>query len=282
MDADGGLASSIHRRPAGIHRLSRDPGAAVARRFDRRSRERHSRRAMRFSAPLIPGRLLRRYKRFLADIRLDSGEEITAHCANPGAMLGLCAEGNRVFLSKSDNPARKLAYSWEIVEADFGRGLEFAGINTAHPNAIVSAAIVAGAFPPLANYASLRREVKYGRNSRVDILLQHEGRPDCYVEIKNVHLMRTPGLAEFPDSVTSRGAKHLAELGDMVEAGHRAVMVYLIQMQADHFSLAADIDKAYAAAFKRARERGVEAIAACCKVTPDGIEMDRLVQIDFG
>lgn len=237
---------------------------------------------MRFPAPLVTGRLIRRYKRFLADIRLDSGEEITAHCANPGAMLGLCAQGNRVFLSKSDNPKRKLAYSWEIVEADFGRGLEFAGINTAHPNAIVSEAILAKAFPSLSGYPSLRREVKYGRNSRVDILLQDEDRPDCYVEIKNVHLMRTPGLAEFPDSVTARGAKHLLELGDMVEAGHRAVMVYLIQMQADRFALAADLDKAYAAAFKMAQRRGVEAVAMCCKVDIDGIAVDRIVPFEHG
>lgn len=234
---------------------------------------------MLFPAPLIPGRLLRRYKRFLADIALDSGEEVTAHCANPGAMLGLIAEGNRVFLSRSDNPARKLKYSWEIVEADFGRGPEYAGINTAHPNAIVSEAITAGKLGGLDGYASLRREVKYGRNSRIDILLQQQGRPDCYVEIKNVHLMRTPGLAEFPDSVTARGAKHLVELGDMVAAGHRAVMVYLIQMQADRFALAADLDKAYASAFAQARERGVEAIAACCRVDPQGIHVDRLVPI---
>lgn len=236
---------------------------------------------MRFPIPLIPGRLLRRYKRFLADIRLDSGEEITAHCANPGAMIGLCAAGNRVLLSKSSNPARKLAYSWEIVEADVGRGPEWVGINTAHPNAIATEAITAGKLPTLAGYHTLRREVKYGRNSRIDILLQGPGRPDCYVEIKNVHLMRTPGLAEFPDSVTARGAKHLGELGDMVATGHRAVMVYLIQMQADLFTLAADIDPSYAAAFARARERGVEVYAICCKVDPFAIEADRLAPLRF-
>ena len=237
---------------------------------------------MRFPTPLVPARLIRRYKRFLADVRMESGEEITAHCANPGAMFGLLAEGNRVFLSRSDNPARKLKYSWEVVEADFGRGPEFAGINTAHPNLIVTEAIQAGLLPSISGYSSLRREVKYGRNSRVDILLQGDGKPDCYVEIKNVHMMRDPGLAEFPDSVTVRGAKHLTELGDMVEAGHRAVMVYLIQMQADRFALAADIDKAYAAAFQLARSRGVEAIAMCCKVNPEGITVDRQVPFDHG
>ena len=234
---------------------------------------------MQFDTPLIPGRLIRRYKRFLADIMLDSGEEITAHCANPGAMIGLTDPGNRVFLSKSNNPKRKLAYSWEIVEADFGRGPEFAGINTAHPNRIVSEVIEANFFDDLSGYASLRREVKYGVNSRVDILLTGNDRTDCYVEIKNVHLMRQPGLAEFPDSVTARGAKHLGELANMVGEGKRAVMVYLIQMQADRFSLAADIDKKYAAAFAEAHAEGVEAIAVCCKVSPEGIEVDRRVEM---
>ncbi|MGE3642562.1 MAG: DNA/RNA nuclease SfsA [Beijerinckiaceae bacterium] len=234
---------------------------------------------MKFSRPLVPGRLVKRYKRFLADILLDDGQEITAHCANPGAMLGLTAPGNKVWLSKSDNPKRKLQYSWEIVEADFGRGPECAGINTAHPNAIVAEAVAAGFFPEFAAYAHLRREVRYGVNSRVDILLQQDRLPDCYVEIKNVHLMREPGLAEFPDSVTARGAKHLRELANMVAEGKRAVMVYLIQMQADRFSLAADIDKKYAAAFAEAHAAGVEAIAVCCKVSPQGIEVDRRVEL---
>jgi len=238
---------------------------------------------MQFDPPLVTGRLIKRYKRFLADIALDSGEEITAHCANPGAMLGLVAPGSRVFLSRSDNPARKLKYSWEIVEADFGRGPEFVGINTSHPNALVFDAIAAGFFPEFAGYTSARREVKYGRNSRVDILLTGDGEttnlPPCYVEIKNVHMMRQPGLAEFPDSVTARGAKHLLELGDMVAAGGRAVMIYLIQMQADGFTLAADIDPAYAKAFELARARGVEAMAACCKVSPQGVVVDRRVPL---
>ncbi len=232
---------------------------------------------MKFSTPLVEGRLIKRYKRFLADITLDSGEVITAHCANPGAMLGLTQQGNRVFLSKSDNPKRKLPWSWEVVEADFGRGPEFAGINTAHPNTIVAEAIASGFFAEFNGYSNVRREVKYGINSRVDILLQGEGVPDCYVEIKNVHMMRQPGLAEFPDSVTARGAKHLVELGNMVSEGKRAVMIYLIQMQADRFSLAADIDKKYAAAFAEARSSGVEAIAACCTVSPEAIEIDRRV-----
>ncbi len=234
---------------------------------------------MRFSQTLIEARLIQRYKRFLADVELAGGEIVTAHCANPGAMLGLVAPGNRVWLSTSDNPARKLKYSWEIVEADFGAGPQFVGINTSHPNAIVAEAIAAGFFEELSGYASLRREVKYGRNSRVDILLENAGRRPCYVEVKNVHMMRRIGLAEFPDCVTARGAKHLLELGDMVEAGARAVMVYLIQMDAEQFSLAADIDKTYAAAFALARQRGVEAIAAVCSVRPEEIRVVKRAQI---
>lgn len=236
---------------------------------------------MRFREPLIPGRLLQRYKRFLADVQLGSGEIVTAHCANPGAMLGLVAPGNRVWLSKSTNPARKLAYSWEVVEADFGRGPELAGINTIHPNLIVAEAVAGGLFPEFAAWPRLRREVKYGENSRVDILLEGDGVAPHYVEIKNVHLMRRPGLAEFPDSVTARGAKHLRELAQMVGAGHCATMVFLIQMQAERFTLAADLAPAYARAFELARAAGVGAIALSCAVTPEGIEIAGRVPIEL-
>ena len=236
---------------------------------------------MRFPAPLIPGRLIQRYKRFLADVELDGGAVVTAHCANPGAMLGLKATNARVWLSESDNPARKLRYSWELVEADFGDGPKLVGVNTAHPNAIVAEAIAAGFFPEFARYESARREVKYGRNSRVDILLEGAGLPPCYVEVKNVHMMRRRGLAEFPDSVTARGDKHLVELGDMVAAVARAVMIYLIQMEAERFTLAGDIDKAYAAAFAVARARGVEAIAVVCAVTLDEINVVKRARLEI-
>jgi sugar fermentation stimulation protein A len=185
---------------------------------------------MRFNEPLIPATLIKRYKRFLADVVLASGEEITAHVANPGAMIGLAAPGSRVWLSKSSNAKRKLPYSWELVEVDLGAGPELIGINTAHPNLLVAEAIAANAIPELAGYATTRREVRYGKNSRVDFLLETPGRPSCYVEVKNVHLMRRAGLAEFPDSVTARGAKHLDELAAMTAAGGRAVMLFLIQI----------------------------------------------------
>ena len=236
---------------------------------------------MRFPAPLTPATLIRRYKRFLADVRLASGEELTAHVANPGAMTGLAAPGARVWLSKSDNPKRKLAWSWELVEVDFGGGAELVGVNTAHPNALAAEALAAGLIPELVGYAAARREVRYGHNSRVDFLLEDPARPACYVEVKNVHLMRRQGHAEFPDAVTTRGARHLDELAAMVAAGHRAVMLFLIQIgSAERFGLAADIDPAYAHAFTRARAAGVEALAYRCAITTDGIAFARAVEID--
>jgi len=235
---------------------------------------------MQFSVPLIPATLVRRYKRFLADVMLPSGDTITVHCANPGSMLGLNAPGARVWLSKSDNPSRKLAHSWELIEVDFGGGLELVGINTGHPNAIVAEAIAAGRIPELAGYATARREVRYGKASRVDFLLASPDRPPCYVEIKNVHMMRRPGLAEFPDAVTKRGAKHLAELSDMVATGARAVMLYLVQIgSAERFALARDIDPAYGRAFVAALAAGVEAIAYRCRITCGGIELAEPVSL---
>jgi sugar fermentation stimulation protein A len=229
---------------------------------------------MRFPAPLIPATLVKRYKRFLADVVLDTGEAITVHVANPGAMMGLAAPGARVWLSKSTDPKRKLAYSWELVEVDLGAGTELVGVNTAHPNPLIAAALAQEQIPELASYASIRREARYGANSRVDFLLEAPGRPPCYLEVKNVHLMRRPGLAEFPDSVTARGARHLADLAGVVAAGSRAVMLYLIQIcSASRFALARDIDPAYGAAFDRARAAGVEAIAYRCAVENVGLHI---------
>lgn len=235
---------------------------------------------MRFANPLVPATLIRRYKRFLADVELSDGAVITVHVANPGAMTGLAAPGAKVWLSHSDKPGRTLSYSWELVETDLGSGVELVGVNTGHPNALVGAAIAAGAIPPLASYAQMRREVKYGERSRVDFLLEGPGKPPCYLEIKNVHLMRSKGLAEFPDSVTARGARHLDELAAMVAAGHRAVMLFVIQIaSAARFALARDIDPHYAAAFDRARAQGVEALAYRCALSIEGIAVDAPVPI---
>ena len=235
---------------------------------------------MKLPDPLYPGRLIRRYKRFLADVRLASGEEVTAHCANPGSMLGLAEPGFAVWLSKSDDPKRKLSWSWELVEVDDGAGPTLVGIHTGRPNAVAEEAIRAGAIAELTGYGAIRREVRYGRNSRIDLLLEGAGRSDCYVEIKNVHLSRAAGLAEFPDSVTKRGAKHLTELSDMVAAGNRAVMLYLVQRgDGARFALAGDIDPGYAAAFAAARAAGVETIAYVCDVTLEAVFVARPIPV---
>jgi sugar fermentation stimulation protein A len=235
---------------------------------------------MRFATPLIPATLVRRYKRFLADVILPSGEEITAHVANPGAMTGLATPGTQVWLSKSDDPKRKLPYAWELAEVDFGGGSEFVGVNTAYPNRLVHEALIADRIPECAGYPSLRREVRYGENSRVDFLLEGVDRPVCYLEVKNVHLMRAPSLAEFPNSVTARGARHMQELAAMAGAGARAAVLFLIQIgSATRFAPAADIDPAYAASLEAARARGVEALAYTCAVTTEGIVVDRRVPI---
>lgn len=233
---------------------------------------------MDFPAPLIEGRLVKRYKRFLADVELNDGSIVTAHCANPGSMLGLKEPGLRVWLSESKNPKRKLKFSWELLEVDGA----LVGINTNHPNSLVFESIKSNKIKELKGYSEIKREVKYGKSSRIDILLQ-QGDASCYVEIKNVHLLRTGTLAEFPDSVTARGAKHLEELGDMVEQGHRAVMFYLVQRTGcDAFKLAEDIDPTYAKAYKRAVERGVETLCYGCDITPVGIVVSEPIRIAMG
>ena len=230
---------------------------------------------MRFPDPLVRGTLVQRYKRFLADVTLENGETITAHCANPGSMIGLRTPGAEVWLSPNRNPKAKLDWRWELVRV----GERLVGVSTAHPNGIVAAGIEAGLVTELTGYGAMRREVPYGRNSRIDILLEDHGRPSCYVEVKNVNMRRTDGphptAAEFPDAVTKRGAKHLDEMADMVTQGCRAVMFYLVQRDdCDHFRIASDIDPHYAATLDAARRGGVEAICYTGRISLDGIELD--------
>lgn len=230
---------------------------------------------MRFSPPLIPGRLLKRYKRFLADIALDSGEVVTAHCANPGALLGGTMPGLTVWVSYHPSPTRKLEYTWQIVEIDSTH----VGINTSLPNNLAEEAIRAGKIAELNGYETLKREVKYGQNSRIDLLLTSPDKLPCYVEVKNVHLKRG-GAAQFPDSVTTRGAKHLRELEAIVAQGSRAVMLYIIQRNdCTHFSFAADLDPVYATTALRAFSQGVEAYAYLCTINPKGIEIQKSIPI---
>lgn len=237
---------------------------------------------MEFATPLKRGRLVQRYKRFLADVVLDDGTAVTASCPNTGSMLGLTAPGSVVWLSHCSSPTRKYAHTWELIEDDLGRGPDLVGINTGLPNRLVSEAIAAGGIAELTGYAGLRREVKYGQASRIDILLEDPSRGRCYVEIKNVHLSRQPGLAEFPDCRTERGVKHLAELSTMVGEGHRAVMLYLVQRNdAERFSFAADLDPFYAKAFAAARKAGVESLAYRCRLSPRGICVEAALPITF-
>ena len=228
---------------------------------------------MRFQTPLVPARLIRRYKRFLADCTLDDGREVTAHCANPGSMLGLAEPGMKIWLEPNDDPKKKLKFGWRLVEHENGH---FTGVDTSVPNRALRAALEARQIAPLAGYGTVRPEVKYGQSSRIDFLLSEPGLPDAYVEVKSVTLSRAPGLAEFPDSRTARGAKHLDELSDMVRAGHRAVMLYLVQRtDCTRFDLARDIDPAYGEAFDKAREAGVEKLVYTTRISPEEILLDR-------
>jgi sugar fermentation stimulation protein A len=229
---------------------------------------------MRFPSPLIPAKLIKRYKRFLADVVLSDGSAITAHVANPGSMLGLMQPGSRVWLSKSDSATRKLPYSWELIEVDFGSGPELVGVNTGHPNKLVGEALERGKIAGLDDYQRIRREVRYGKASRVDFVLERDGRPSCFLEVKNVHMMRAPGRAEFPDAVTERGAKHLDELAREAKGGARSVLLFLVQIgSAESVALARDIDPTYGQAFDRARAAGVEVMALRCRISVDGIEV---------
>ena len=227
---------------------------------------------MDFTTPLIPARLIKRYKRFLADARLEDGTEITAHCANPGSMMGLKEPGTKIWLEPNDDPKKKLKYGWRLVDHEDGH---FTGVDTSVPNRALKASLMAHEIPELASYPTVRSEVKYGQNSRIDFLLSGDG-PDLYVEVKSVTLSRQTGCAEFPDSVTARGTKHLNELVEMVKSGQRALMFYLVQRtDADHVTLAEDIDPTYAAAFDAARAAGVEVLAYDCQISPQSITLGK-------
>ena len=233
---------------------------------------------MKFEHELFHGTLLKRYKRFLADVKLDGGKIVTAHCANSGSMLTLKDEGNEVWLSPAANPKAKLDYKWEIVKANNA----MVGINTSLPNKLVEEAILDGTIAELGGYENLRREMKYGKNSRIDLFLSGStvGNPDCYVEVKSVTLSRETGVGEFPDAVTSRGTKHLNELKQMVDNGNRSVMLYLAQRaDIEKFKIASDIDPTYADALKVALDGGVEAYCYICSVTPTGIQVDHSIPI---
>jgi sugar fermentation stimulation protein A len=233
---------------------------------------------MQFQTPLIRATLIRRYKRFLADVILPDGREVTAHCGNPGAMTGLKDEGMRVWVERNDDPKRKLRYSWKLCELPDGN---WACVDTNMPNALVAEALALGGIPELSEYDSVRAEVKYGKNSRIDFLLTGEYLPDLYLEVKAVTLKRTPNLAEFPDSVTERGTKHLGELIEMVKQGHRAVMLYVVhRTDCGRFKIAADVDANYARLFDKARKAGVEMLCYNTVISPERVKLSGRISVD--
>ncbi|GKY88797.1 sugar fermentation stimulation protein [Sinisalibacter aestuarii] len=228
-------------------------------------------RRMDFASPLVPATLIRRYKRFLADCRLDDGSEITAHCANPGSMMGLANPGMRIWLEPNDDPKKKLRYGWRLVEHHDGH---FTGVDTSVPNRMLKAALEAREVPALDAYTDVRAEVKYGEKSRIDFLLSAENLPDAYVEVKSVTLCRRPGIAEFPDAKTERGARHMLELALMAKQGHRAAVFFLVQRtDASEVRIAEDIDPRYAQAFLTAYGAGVEVIAHSTNISPKGVTL---------
>jgi len=218
---------------------------------------------------LIPGRLIKRYKRFLADIELEDGSVVTAHCPNSGSMLGCNLPGSPVLLSLSPNPNRKLAYTWELLQVN---GF-WVGLNTMLPNRLAEEAILDGTIVELQGYPNLRREVAYGsERSRIDILLEGDGRR-CYVEVKNVTLVEG-GVALFPDAVTARGQKHLRELMEMVRNGDRGVLLFTVQRGDGNAVAPADrIDPEYGRLLREAVANGVEALAYRAEVRPEQIRL---------
>lgn len=233
---------------------------------------------MRFSPALEEGRLLKRYKRFLADIETASGELLTIHCPNTGSMLNCMSEGCRVWFSRSDDPKRKLPGTWEIVETPQGR---LACVNTARANALVEEALRAGVIAELAGFDNLKREVAYGlENSRADFRLDFAGGP-AFIEVKSVTLGfdGTP-VAAFPDAVTQRGSKHLRELAALARDGVRAVQLYCVNLSGiDAVRPAEEIDPAYAAALREAVAAGVEVLAYGVELTPETVRVSRRLDV---
>jgi len=232
---------------------------------------------VRFEQPLIEGTLVRRYKRFLADVKLRNGSEVTAHCANPGSMMGCSEPGSKVLLSVHDDPRRKFKHQLEIIYA----GRTPVGVHTGRPNAVVAEAIQRGKIEELAGYATLRREVPVGRDSRLDMVLEGNGLRSCYVEVKNVTLAQD-GVAYFPDAVTERGARHMSELTDLVREGNRAMVVFVAQRSdVKVFRPADHIDPDFSQALRDAAARGVEVLCFRAKVTRRGIGLDNKLEVNL-
>ncbi len=228
-----------------------------------------------FPQPIIEAKFIRRYKRFLADFELFDGSIVTAHCTNTGSMRGCLEPGALSLLWDRGQSMRATRYSWKAIRI----GRTFVGIDTQLPNRLVAEAVSGGEIAPLAGYATIRREVRMGADSRVDLLLQSVGLPDCFVEVKNVTLLEG-GVARFPDAVTARGRKHLEELSRVVASGGRAAIVFVVQRaDACRFEPAAEIDPEYTSALRRAFECGVEIFVLSASVDRDGVRTEGL--LDF-
>ena len=236
---------------------------------------------MNFETPLIEGKLVRRYKRFLADVVLADGSETTVHCPNTGSMLGCQAPGSAVWLLPVDNPTRKYPLGWELVEA---RASVLVGINTGRSNALVAEALEHGLVPELQGFGRIRREVKIeGTRSRIDFLLsEHPHEPDCYLEVKNVTAAVDDGRGFFPDAVSVRATRHVEELAARVKEGLRGALCFCVQ-RADVESVrpADEIDPAYGRALRSAVESGVEVYALGASVTPQGVNLERQIPVDL-
>ena len=231
---------------------------------------------MKYPQPLIPATLLRRYKRFLADMAMPDGRQITVHCANPGSMLSLAVAGRRCWLSHHAGTGRKLDHSWELEEAPGG----CIGINTARANPVVAEALAAGAIPELAGWPVMRREVPDGDGSRLDFHLSGEDGSECWLEVKSVTMSRQPGLAEWPDARSTRGARHLQALSRLANAGAKATLLFLAQRpDCTAFRIARDIDPGYAAAMAATDRAKVRILAYDCAVSPEGIVLRKPLTI---
>ncbi|MCK6439029.1 MAG: DNA/RNA nuclease SfsA [Planctomycetes bacterium] len=234
---------------------------------------------MPFEKPLLRGVLLKRYKRFLADVKLDDGRVLTVHCPNSGSMKACCEPGRPVIVSDSQDAKRKLRYTWEMIQM----GETWVGVNTSNPNRAVAQFIEQGAIAELAGYAALKREVKYGKEgrSRIDMLLSGGGKADCYVEVKNT-TMRVGEHSAFPDAQTERGRKHLEELAREVKGGKRAAMFFFVgRADCSRFRPADEIDPEYGALLRKVVKSGVEALAYRMSVSPDGIELRDRLPVDL-
>ncbi|WP_207061381.1 DNA/RNA nuclease SfsA [Motiliproteus sp. SC1-56] len=234
---------------------------------------------MKFEFPLQEARLERRYKRFLADVVCPDGRRLTLHCPNTGSMRNCCDPGSRVWFWDSGNPKRKYPCTWELVEVE---GRYLGCVNTGRANALVEEAITEGRVAELQGYPQIRREVRYGEeNSRIDLLLEGEG-PTCYVEVKNVTLLRAGGEGAFPDAVSARGSKHLRELMAMVAAGYRAVLFYCVAHTGiERVVPADDLDPGYGEVLRQAAAAGVEVIAYGADITPEAISLVRPLPVDL-